>query len=301
VSGIGCVTGKPLEQGGIRGREEATGLGVYFGVRELLNQPKLMGKLGLAPGVEGKRVIVQGFGNVGYHAALNFLQHGAKVTTICEHDGFIHNPDGLDILEVKNHQRKIGTILGFAGATKSQKGNSTQGMEIDCDVLIPAALEQQITRLNAPRIKTKILAEAANGPTTPAAEAILEAKGVIIVPDLYLNAGGVVVSYFEWLKNISHVRFGRLSRRFEERRGISLVSVLENKLHVKLNTEERELLIHGATEADFVKSGLEDTMISALAEIQHTSNLLNSNFRTAAFVNAINKIASVHKGADILF
>jgi len=283
------------------GEKKPPGWAFFFGVRELLNQPKAMSKIGLSLGVEGKRVIVQGFGNVGYHAALYFLQNGAKVTTICEHDGFIHNPDGLDIVEVKNHQRKIGTILGFVGATKSQKGNSTQGMEIDCDVLIPAALEQQITRLNAPNIKAKIIAEAANGPTTPAAEAILESKGALILPDLYLNAGGVVVSYFEWLKNISHVRFGRLSRRFEERRGLSLVYVLENKLHVKLSPEERELLIHGATEADFVKSGLEDTMISAFAEIQHTANLLNSNFRTAAFVNAINKIASVHKGADILF
>jgi len=301
VSGIGCVTGKPLEQGGIRGREEATGLGVYFGVRELLNQPKPMAKIGLTPGIEGKRIIVQGFGNVGYHAAMNFLQHGAKVTTICEHDGFIHNPDGLDVIEVKNHQRKLGTILGFPGAIKSQKGNPTQGMEIETDVLIPAALETQITRANAPRIKAKIIAEAANGPTTPAAEQILESKGVIIIPDLYLNAGGVVVSYFEWLKNISHVRFGRLSRRFEERRGISLVSTLENKLHLQLNAEERELLIHGATEADFVRSGLEDTMISAFTEIQQTATLINQNFRTAAYVNAINKIASVHKGTAILF
>jgi len=301
VSGIGCVTGKPLEQGGIRGREEATGLGVYFGVRELLNQQKLMAKIDLPVGVAGKRVIVQGFGNVGYHAATNFLQHGAKVIAICEHDGYIYNPDGLDAVEVKNHQRKLGTILGFPGAVRSQKGNSLQGMEIETDVLIPAAMEQQITRENAPRIKTKIIAEAANGPTTPAAEQILESKGVIIIPDLFLNAGGVVVSYFEWLKNISHVRFGRLSRRFEERRGISLVEVLENQLKVVLSADARELLIHGATEADFVRSGLEDTMIGAFLEIQHTAALMNQNFRTAAYVNAINKIASVHKGADILF
>lgn len=251
-----------------------------------------MAKVGLTTGVKGKRVIVQGFGNVGSHTAKYFHDNGAKVVCVIERDCYIHNPDGLDITALNEFYKSMKTLKNFPGA-QTVTSNPVAGLELPCDILIPAAMEQQIHQKNADRIHAKIIGEAANGPVTPSAEAILEKKGVLVVPDLYLNAGGVVVSYFEWLKNLSHVRFGRLSRRFDERRGESVVRALERLHKIELPAQERESIIHGATEQDFAYSGLEDTMILALNEILETSKGLNSNFRTAAYVNAINKIATV--------
>lgn len=295
-AGQGCVTGKPLEHGGIDGRTEATGLGVFFGVRELLNQADTAASLGLTPGVKGKTVVIQGFGNVGYYSALYFSQAGAKVTTIVEYDGYVHNPEGLDIAALQAHRVATGSILHFKGATETQVGNSITGIEKECDILIPGALEQQITAENAHRIKAKVVGEAANGPTTPAADKILAAKGIVVLPDMYLNAGGVVVSYFEWLKNLSNVRFGRLTRRFDEHRGNAVVNVL--KRHgLDVTAAEKDRIVHGATERDLAHSGLEDTMISSLYQIQATAKKHNVSYRHAAFINAINKVAKVVSGS----
>lgn len=299
TSGQGCVTGKPLEQGGIQGRVEATGLGVYFGIRELLMQEDTMAKVGLTTGVAGKTVVVQGFGNVGYHTALFFQEAGAKITSIIEHDGFVTNPNGLNIPELMEHMKTTKSIIGFNGAV-SQRGNAIAGLTQECDILIPAALERQITKDNANDIKAKIIGEAANGPTTPAADKILNAKGCIVVPDLYLNAGGVVVSYFEWLKNLSNVRFGRLTRRFDERRGNALADALE-RLKVNLTPSERKAIVKGATEKDLAHSGLEDTMISSMAQIQTIAAKFKVPLRTAAYISAINKVAKVQQGRGGMF
>jgi len=293
VNAAACVTGKPLEQGGIRGRVEATGLGVYYGVRELVNKAEYMSKVGLTVGVAGKRVIVQGFGNVGSHAAKYFHQHGAKVVCIVERDLYIYNPEGLDIPALIKFSQAMKTLANFPGATTVRE-NHLSGLELPCDILLPCAMEQQIHKNNAACIQAKVIGEGANGPVTPAAEVIMEKNGVLVVPDMFLNAGGVVVSYFEWLKNLSHVRFGRLSRRFDERRGESVVAALERLHKVSLPAAERGAIVHGATEQDFAYSGLEDTMIMALNEILATSKELKCNFRTAAYANAINKIATVH-------
>lgn len=299
VSGAGCVTGKPLEQGGIQGRVEATGLGVYFGIRELMSQKDVMSKIGLTTGVAGKTVVVQGFGNVGYHAALYFQEAGAIVTSIIEHDGYVSNKNGLNIPALMEHLKQTGSILGFPDSV-SHRGNGISGLEQECDILIPAALECQLTKENAGRIKAKIIGEAANGPTTPAADKILNEKGIIIVPDLYLNAGGVVVSYFEWLKNLSNVRFGRLTRRFDERRGNALANALE-RLNVKLTPQERVAIVKGATEKDLAHSGLEDTMINSMMQIQAIASEKKIPLRTAAYVSAINKVAKVNAGRGNLF
>eukprot|EP00007_Cunea_sp_BSH-02190019_P006160 CAMPEP_0174229724 /NCGR_PEP_ID=MMETSP0417-20130205/590_1 /TAXON_ID=242541 /ORGANISM="Mayorella sp, Strain BSH-02190019" /LENGTH=515 /DNA_ID=CAMNT_0015307297 /DNA_START=103 /DNA_END=1647 /DNA_ORIENTATION=- len=303
VNAMAVVTGKPLEHGGIRGRTEATGLGVFYGLRELLHQEAVAKSVGLTPGVEGKRIIVQGFGNVGFYAAKFFHEAGAKVIGIIEYDGFVYHEDGLDIQKLKEHQTQTGSILDFANCQKSVRGaaEGLKALELECDVLIPAALEQQITRHNAHNIKAKIIGEAANGPTTPEADRILADKGVIILPDMFLNAGGVVVSYFEWLKNISHVRFGRLSRRFESRRGDALIAVLEKTLGQELPPRDREVLMRGGTEKDFVYSGLEDTMIEALATIQDIAVRKETDYRTAAYISAIDKVANVLKGRDRVF
>eukprot|EP01083_Nonionella_stella_P041316 112014_1 len=295
-----CVTGKPLESGGIRGRLQATGLGVYFGINEFMNMPSQAEKLGLTPGLSGKRIVVQGFGNVGYFASKFTSEAGAKVTAIIERDGYVTNEDGLDIPKLFDYFKENGTVNGFEGG-ETHHEDPAKGLELDCDILIPAALELQIHKGNAERIKAKLIGEAANGPCTPDGSDILERNGAVILPDLYLNAGGVAVSYFEWLKNLSHVRFGRLSRRMDERRGKAIVKALEKGSGFSINDVDRMNIISGATEEDFAASGLEDTMILALEEIIETSERLNCNLRTAAYVNAITKVCTVEKQRNNIF
>jgi glutamate dehydrogenase (NAD(P)+) len=291
IDATGCVTGKPVTQGGVRGRREATGLGVFFGLREVCNMPDIMKKFGLSVGVEGKRVVVQGLGNVGYHSAKFFQDAGAKITGLAEYEGAIWNENGLDVDEVFQH-RKTGSILNFPGATNFVK--NMDALEMDCDILIPAALENVINGENAPKVKAKIIGEAANGPLTPEADEIFTQKGILVVPDMYLNAGGVTVSYFEWLKNLSHVRYGRMEKRFTENMNAHILGQMEALSGKKVGTDEREFIMHGADEVDLVYSGLEETMITATREIMDTwkNNPQIPNMRTAAFVVAINKVGT---------
>ncbi len=292
IDAAGCVTGKPVTQGGVRGRREATGLGVFFGLREVCNMPDIMKKLGLTTGVEGKRVVVQGLGNVGYHTAKFFQDAGSKVIGLAEYEGAIYNEDGLDIDDVFDNRRKTGTILNFPGAKNFAK--NTDALEMDCDILIPAALENVIDGDNAPKVKAKLIGEAANGPLTPDADDVFAKKGVIVVPDMYLNAGGVTVSYFEWLKNLSHVRYGRLEKRFTENMNAHILGQIEAVSGKKVDSEEKEFILHGADEVDLVYSGLEETMITATREIMEAwkANPQIPDMRTAAFVVAINKVGT---------
>jgi glutamate dehydrogenase (NAD(P)+) len=292
IDSAGCVTGKPVTQGGVRGRKEATGLGVFFGVREVCNIESVMNKVGLPVGIEGKRVVVQGLGNVGYHSALFFQNHGAKVVGLAEYEGAIHNMDGLDIDAVFQHRKATGSILNFPGATNF--ANSGEALEMDCDILIPAALENVINHTNADKIKAKIIGEGANGPCTPEADDIFAKKGIICVPDMYLNAGGVTVSYFEWLKNLSHVRYGRMEKRFTENLNTRILQEIEELTGKKVDDANRKEIMHGAEEVDLVHSGLEETMITATKEIMDLwlSNPEIPDMRTAAYVSAINKVAT---------
>jgi len=290
IDAIGCVTGKPISQGGIRGRKEATGRGVYFGVREALSDPDSVSRLGLTPGLAGKRVVVQGLGNVGYHAAKFLQDAGAEIVGLAEWEGAIASPGGLDLDAVVRHRTESGKILGFSGAADLAK--SASALELDCDILVPAALENVITAENAPRVRAKVIAEGANGPTTADADAILKQKGVLVIPDMYLNAGGVTVSYFEWLKNLSHVRFGRMEKRFEEMSAGRMVKSIESATGKQLSDTERRLLVRGADEEDLVNSGLEETMSVAYQQIMAVQRRhAASDFRTAAFITAIDKIA----------
>ena len=287
-----CVTGKPIAEEGVEGRQEATGRGIYFGLREVCRSAEDMKVLGLQPGLAGKSVAVQGFGNVGYHAAKFLQEGGAVIVGIAEFNGAIHNPKGLDVEKVVSHRSETGSILNFPGATTHQ--NPADVLELECDILIPAALENQITHENTDRIKAKIIAEAANGPTTFEANESLRKRGVIIIPDTYLNAGGVTVSYFEWLRNLSHVRFGRMGKRFEESMQTSMLKAIEKITEKELTQAEMQQLAHGPDEADLVNSGLEDTMIVAYNQIRETQkqNREEADLRTASFINAINKIAT---------
>ncbi|TAH03143.1 MAG: Glu/Leu/Phe/Val dehydrogenase [Sphingobacteriales bacterium] len=292
IDAAGCVTGKPVTQGGVRGRREATGLGVFYGLREVCRMEDVMGKLGLQTGIEGKTVVVQGLGNVGYHAAKYFREGGAKVIALAEYEGAIMNANGLNEDEVFQHRKKTGSILNFPGATNIT--NSSEALELECDILIPAALENVINGENAPRVKAKIVGEAANGPLTPEADEVFAKKGVLVVPDMYLNAGGVTVSYFEWLKNLSHVRYGRMEKRFTENLNTHILGQIETLTGKQVANNERELIMHGPDEVDLVYSGLEETMITATREImdQWKKTPEIPDMRSAAYVVAINKVAT---------
>ncbi|MDQ3192789.1 MAG: Glu/Leu/Phe/Val dehydrogenase [Bacteroidota bacterium] len=299
LDAMACVTGKPVSQGGIEGRKEATGLGVFFGMREVCSFKEDMDKLGLKTGIRNKTVIIQGLGNVGYHAAKFFYEDGAKIIAIAEYEGAVYNAEGLNYQELFDHRKKTGSILNFPGATNIEK--SGEALELECDILIPAALENQVHYKNAERIKAKIIGEAANGPITPEAEKILNAKGILIVPDIFLNAGGVTVSYFEWLKNLSHVRFGRLGKRFDENMNNQMLSAIETITGKPFTDLHRKQIGRGADELDFVYSGLEETMTEAYRDIR--AEYKNGNgipdLRTAAFVVAIRKIASSYESLGI--
>jgi glutamate dehydrogenase (NAD(P)+) len=291
IDSAGCVTGKPISQGGVRGRREATGLGVFFGVREVCNMPDQMKKIGLETGIAGKKVVVQGLGNVGFFCARFFREHGATIIAIAEYEGAIYKADGINEAELLQHRKTTGSILNFPGATNLPKNGDA--LELECDILIPAALENVIDAENAPRVKAKIIAEAANGPLTPEADEIFAKRGILVVPDMYLNAGGVTVSYFEWLKNLSHVRYGRMEKRFTENMNAHILNQIEGLTGKTVGRKEKEFIMHGAEEIDLVYSGLEETMINATQEIMEimTANPTIPDMRTAAYVSAINKVA----------
>jgi glutamate dehydrogenase (NAD(P)+) len=292
IDAAGCVTGKPVTQGGVRGRREATGLGIFYGIREVCSMKDVMDKLGLSTGVEGKRIVVQGLGNVGYHAAKFFQNAGAKITALAEYEGAIYSEDGLDVDEVFEHRKTTGSILNFTGANNFAK--NTDALEYDCDILIPAALENVINGENAMQVKAKMIGEGANGPLTPEADEVFETKGTLVVPDMYLNAGGVTVSYFEWLKNLSHVRYGRMEKRFTENLNHHILGQIEELTGKKVVDRERQFIMHGPEEVDLVYSGLEETMITATREIMDAwkKNPQIPDMRTAAFVVAINKVGT---------
>jgi glutamate dehydrogenase (NAD(P)+) len=292
VDAAGCVTGKPVSQGGVRGRTEATGLGVYYGIREVCNMQDVMAKLGLTTGLAGKTVVVQGLGNVGYHCAKYFREGGCKVIAIAEFEGAIYNADGLNEEEVFKFRKENGSLLNFPGSKTLVK--NTDALELECDILLPSALENVINGENAPRVKAKIIGEAANGPLTPEADENFAARNILVVPDMYLNAGGVTVSYFEWLKNLSHVRYGRLEKRFQENLNKHILGQIEELTGKSVSAIERNFIEHGADEVDLVHSGLEETMITATREIMEIwkSNPQIPDMRTAAYVCAINKVAT---------
>jgi len=295
INGLGCVTAKPIQQGGIQGRTEATGRGVFFALREVCSLGRDMRLHDLSPGLEGKRVVVQGLGNVGYHAA-KFLEEegGVKIIGLIEYEGAIHLPKGMKVEEVMAHRRETGSLLDFPGA--ENLGQRDEGLELDCDILVPAALENAITMNNVERIQAKIVAEAANGPVAAEASEHLHEHGVMVVPDAFINAGGVTVSYFEWLKNLQHVRFGRMEKRFEEKAARQILNAIEHATGSSFSDSEINDFARGADEIDLVNSGLEETMVKAYSEIREIKQRHEGiDLRTASMVSAINKIASVYK------
>jgi glutamate dehydrogenase (NAD(P)+) len=305
INARACVTGKPLNAGGIAGRVEATGRGVQYALREFFRDPDGVRKAGLAGTLDGKRVIVQGLGNVGYHAA-KFLaeEDGALVTGIIERDGALFNPDGLDVETVYQWIRGHGGVTGYPDAGHTAEGASV--LEEECDILIPAALEGVINLTNAANIKASVIIEAANGPVTAGADDILRAKGTVIIPDMYANAGGVTVSYFEWVKNLSHIRFGRMGRRQEEARHQLVVNELERLSDSLGNTwtltpDFKQKYLRGADELELVRSGLDDTMriaYQSMRDIWHGREDVQ-DLRTAAYLVSIAKVAASYRAKGL--
>ncbi|MBT7907204.1 MAG: Glu/Leu/Phe/Val dehydrogenase [Marinovum sp.] len=301
INARACVTGKPLNAGGIAGRVEATGRGVQYALQEFFREPKDMAKAGFTVTLEGKRVVVQGLGNVGYHAA-KFLQEedGARITGIIERDGALVSDSGLDVEAVRNWIAEYGGITGYPDATFVADGAVV--LEQDCDILIPAALEGVINLENAVNVKAPLIIEAANGPITAGADDILREKGCVIIPDMYANAGGVTVSYFEWVKNLSHIRFGRMQRRQEEARQELVVREFENLSQAmgdswSLSPGFKQRYLRGAGELELVRSGLDDTMRSsfqAMREIWHERDDV-TDLRTAAYLVSIGKVAASYQ------
>lgn len=290
-----CVTGKPIQHGGIRGRTEATGRGVQYAIQEFFRHPEDVKKARLTPGLGGKRIVVQGFGNVGYHAArLLSTEDDARVIAVIKSEGVLVDENGLDIQALHDHIIEHKTMRGFPNAHFDENGD--KALEMECDILIPAALESQIHCGNADRVQAKLIVEAANGPVTYEADKLLCAKGVTIIPDIYANAGGVTVSYFEWIRNLSHIRFGRMQRRHEEMRSREFAQLLEELSGQQISDEIRKRVIRGADEEDLVNSGLDDTMRLGY---QQLSEMFNGNdkvqdLRTAGYIIAIGKISRTY-------
>ncbi len=305
INSRACVTGKPLNAGGIVGRVEATGRGVQFALREFFRHPEDVAKAGLSGGLDGKRVIVQGLGNVGFHAAKFLAQEdGVAITGIVEHDGALFDPDGLDVEAVHQWLVRHGGVSGYPDATHTADGAKV--LEEACDILIPAAMEGVINMANAPRIRAPLIIEAANGPITAGADEILRDKGVLIVPDMYANAGGVTVSYFEWVKNLSRIRFGRMQRRQEESRHQLVVDELERLSQDKnlgwtLSPGFKEKYLRGADELELVRSGLDDTMriaYQSMREVWHGRNDV-PDLRTAAYMVSIDRVAASYRAKGL--
>ncbi|MDR9395325.1 MAG: Glu/Leu/Phe/Val dehydrogenase [Roseovarius sp.] len=305
INARACVTGKPVHAGGIQGRTEATGRGVQYALREFFRNPEDVSKAGMSGTLDGKRVVVQGLGNVGYHAA-KFLQEedGCKIVAVIERDGGLLDDDGLDVEELRNWIAKHGGVDGYPKGKYVRDG--AKYLEHDCDIIVPAALEGVINLSNAENVKAPLIIEAANGPVTAGADKILRDKGCVIIPDMYANAGGVTVSYFEWVKNLSHIRFGRMGRRQEESRHELIVNEL-HKLDQQLgdtwsmSPDFKQKYLRGAGELELVRSGLDDTMraaYQAMREVWHEREDV-TDLRTAAYLVSIEKVATSYRAAGL--
>ena len=293
IDAMASVTGKPIALGGVDGRTEATGRGVFYSILEFLNNDKDRKKSKLRREIEGQRIIIQGFGNVGFHAAELLYESGAKIIAVIERDGSVVNEKGIDVQKLKKHFTRKRTFEGFDGFSTARG----YFLSKECDILIPAATEGVIHKDNAAKIKAKLIVEGGNGPVTADADEILNKNGITVIPDFYANSGGVIVSYFEWVKNLSKMCYGLMQERDQEKRQSNLVAALEQMTSNSFPTEMKDEFIKGASEIDLVRSGLEEKMKEgyyAIHETFHSDRKIKS-FRMAAMVIAVKKVAEAYK------
>ena len=296
-----CVTGKPQNHGGVPGRVEATGKGLQYALQEFFRHPELVSQAGMTDGLSGQRIVVQGLGNVGFHTAKALSEEcGTNIIAIIEHDGVISNETGLNVHDVRQHFVESGGLKNFPDGVYSPNGAAA--LEMDCDILIPAALESQIHAGNAMQIKAKMVVEGANGPVTYEADEILQKRGIVVLPDVFANVGGVTVSYFEWTRNISHMRFGRLQRQYDEMRGEYLVSTMDELTGKMVDPQMRKKIVRGASELDLVRSGLDDTMRMAFQDIREVMKQYPhiTDYRTASYVLALDKIVQNYEDIGLI-
>lgn len=292
IDAAACITGKPPEVGGVEGRTEATGRGVQYAMQEFFRHPEDIAKADLTPGLAGKRIVVQGLGNVGYHAA-KFLQEedDCLILGVIERDGGLWNDSGLNVENVATYLRENGGVKGCPEGEYVANGNSL--LEADCEILVPAALEGQIHDGNVDKIKARLIVEAANGPVTASADETLRDRGVVIIPDMYANAGGVTVSYFEWAKNLAHMGYGKMGKRFMQFRGESAIDALQQVTGGQVSEKMAKAFQKEADELNLVRSGLEDTMCESYQEIRQIWHSRDDvpDLRTAAYILAISRVA----------
>ena len=299
INALACVTGKPTTKGGLVGRSEATGRGVQYIIKEFFRHEDDCLEAGFKGGLKDKEISIQGLGNVGYHAA-KFLQEDDECKIICvmEHNGAITNPDGLNIEKIKAYFSEHGS---FEGCSEGKfESNSSDFLSMKCDILIPAAKENVINESNAQEIKAKLIVEAANGPITFEADELLNARNIIIIPDIMANAGGVAVSYFEWIRNIRHIRFGRLEKRRNAFQFDTLISAIETMTGKDMPEKFKEQFIDGVNEIDLVRSGLDDMISEAYQKVRQSMIENNiPNLRTAAYKVALDRIATSYESIGL--
>lgn len=293
-----CVTGKPIKLHGIKGRADATGKGLFFGLRECFQNKSILKFINCTPGLIGKKIIIQGFGKVGYSAAKFLEEDGSLIVGIAERDGGLFNPSGISVKAAFQHLQENGSLKGLTGA--KWFSNPDLLLQEECDILIPAALGNQIHSGNAAAIKAKVIAEAANGPVTPEADKILTKRKVLILPDIFMNSGGVTVSYFEWIRNLQHVSFERLGQGFTEKTNLKILTLIEKLTSFKLTEADRKKLAHGPSEEEFVSSTLDETMTRAFNEIFEVYKEKRlPDLRTGAFYISLNKVVNAYQTLGI--
>lgn len=259
-------------------------------MRELLNTPSFIEKSLLdSEGINGKTFVVQGLGAVGYWASKFFQRDGGKIVGIVEYNSAIYSPQGIDVDAAKMYMQQNGSLIGFPGAVEEESLDPADFMTKECDILMPCAKEKAINMDNVHWLKCKVVLEGANGPTTFYGEEELNKRGIIVVPDMLANGGGVTVSYFEWLKNLEHVTPGRMKKKYQEKQNMKLMEMMGYKIPKKSPHMKN---LGGAREIDIVYSGLEEIMTSATKDHWNFAQDQDLMFRDACLVKAIRKVHS---------